>query len=460
MIPEFLTQNCIRRLGIWVVGDAMIDDYFNVTVNRISPECSLPILHSSTDPIRRPGGAGNVAYQMKHFNVELKLVSHLNYDALDLYQEHGISSRSLSMMCGVKDFSNPVKQRFLSNGVQVSRIDTETERYGLSEEDAVSFEALICDKMKEHQFPDVAIFSDYNKGFFQNPQQWLELLKGKSLTFVDPKKGPVEKWKGCTLFKPNAKEAEELSGFKDWKKQCLFFHETLECNYVVITQGGSGVVAYDGTEFIEYFPKNNILVESVIGAGDCFMAMLAMAMGHGFSLRDSVTLAYDAGVLYVQKRFNRPVVPAELARNKIVNAYDLKNRDFKLVFTNGCFDILHKGHLEILKVAKSKGDKVVVAINADASVKRLKGETRPIVGQNTRAAVLAAMENVDFVVIFNEDTPLEAILACKPDVLVKGGDYSLNDIVGADIVEEVVVVPLVPDISTTKILQKSGLDRA
>jgi D-beta-D-heptose 7-phosphate kinase/D-beta-D-heptose 1-phosphate adenosyltransferase len=271
-------------------------------------------------------------------------------------------------------------------------------------------------------------------------------------TFVDPKNGPVEKWRGCTLFKPNAKEAEALSGLKDWREQCLYFKEKLDCRYVVITQSGAGVVGYDGAKFYEYRSKQPILVESVIGAGDCFMAVLAMAVTHGFDLEASMQIAYEAGKLYVQKRLNRPIVPGELSASKIIHPFDVVSRDFELVFTNGCFDLLHPGHLKILREAKEMGDKLLVAVNSDASVKRLKGEKRPVMSQQARVEMLAAIDAVDFVAVFEEDTPLEAIKACRPNVLVKGGDYPIDQIVGADIVDDVRNVPLVEGMSTTKLI--------
>jgi len=190
-------------------------------------------------------------------------------------------------------------------------------------------------------------------------------------------------------------------------------------------------------------------VESVIGAGDCFAAVFGMAVGHGFTVAESAEIAWNAGAVYVQRKMNRPIIPAEVSWDGIVEPDDLLDRDFKLVFTNGCFDILHKGHLQTLRFAKEKGDKLVVALNTDESVRRLKGEDRPVKPLEQRMAVVAALDCVDFVVSFSENTPLELIQKIRPEVLVKGADYRPEEIVGADVVPELFRAPIIDGLSTS-----------
>jgi D-beta-D-heptose 7-phosphate kinase/D-beta-D-heptose 1-phosphate adenosyltransferase len=191
------------------------------------------------------------------------------------------------------------------------------------------------------------------------------------------------------------------------------------------------------------------------GAGDCFAATLAVAVGHGLKLADAAKLAYRAGSRYVLKEHNAPISPLDLYEDKFVHPKDLVDRDFKLVFTNGCFDVLHIGHLHTLKYAKEKGDKLVVAINTDESVKKLnKGPNRPYNTLADRKEILAALECVDFVVDFAEDSPYNIVKLIKPDVLVKGGDYLLDQIKSKELVKEVYVAPLIEGISTTELARK------
>ena len=237
----------------------------------------------------------------------------------------------------------------------------------------------------------------------------------------------------------------------DWQDQAKFFYDRLNCQSVVITRGGGGVVGITDGQLWEFKPESQVKVESVVGAGDCFCAFLAMATAHGFKAKEAAEIAWKAGAIYVQNSMNRPIVPAELCEDKIVHPADLSSRDFKLVFTNGCFDILHEGHIESLKFAKSKGEKLVVALNSDESIKRLKGPDRPVKNLRQRMAVMAAIRYVDFVTYFEEDTPLEVIKTIVPDVLVKGSQYT-GPIVGEDIVSEVYRAPMVDGVSTTILL--------
>jgi D-beta-D-heptose 7-phosphate kinase/D-beta-D-heptose 1-phosphate adenosyltransferase len=450
IIKSFLDKNRSKVLNIHCVGDAMVDEYYQVKVNRISPEFPMPIMTSVSDkPIRRPGGVANVAHQFKHFNVTKTLICFPDRKAERVFSESGVARWG--------KFSDiraqlPIKRRFLDGGVQVVRHDIELSLCGLKEESINHYHELFRESIKKHGVnPDVVIFSDYNKGFFSEEFHGPSIYP-KSKTIVDPKKGPLSKWKGCTIFKPNVKEAEELSGKRTWKEQAKHLQNELECEAVVITCGGEKVAGVWKNEFFCYSPHRNVEVESVVGAGDCFCAFFGMAIGHGFSIPEAAEIAWNAGAVYVQRKMNRPIVPAELSPERVVHPQDLTSRDFKLVITNGCFDVLHSGHLETLKFAKSKGDKLVVAVNSDTSVRGLKGGNRPVVPLEHRMKVLAALEWVDFVVPFDEISPLEIIKEIRPDVLVKGADYEVEKIVGADMVPEVYRAPIVEGVSTTKLL--------
>lgn len=451
-LETFVAWNHRQEVKIDCIGDAMVDEYYNVKVNRISPEFPMPIMSSEDEhPVKKPGGAANVVHQYKNCNVKARLIGFGDYYMAEVCHDHKIGTDMMPYIFYGR--ANPVKKRFLDNGVQVKRWDVEKPFYGVSEENRMAYHTEIMGRYDS--LPDVAILSDYNKGFFdlKSIPLYMERLK-KVTTIVDPKKGPIHKWKGCTYFKPNAAEARELSGRDDWKNQCKFFAINLGCKGVVITQGGDGVVGWEDGKFFEYRPEKKVQVESVIGAGDCFVAFFAQAIALEFGAEMSSKIAYEAGRLYVQNKMNRPIHPVDLVWCKCVLPEDLAKRDFKLVFTNGCFDVLHTGHLETLRFAKSKGDKLVVAVNADESIRRLKGPERPLVGQADRMHMLAALEPVDYVVSFKEDTPLEVMKKIKPDVLVKGGDYKADEVVGKDLVSEVHISPFKHGISTSAIIEK------
>lgn len=303
----------------------------------------------------------------------------------------------------------------------------------------------------------VFILSDYDKGVFPNS---MYSLPKNVITIVDPKNPPLAKWKGCTVFKPNAVEAFRLSdGLTDWKDQCDYFQDKLECQSVVITMNGNGVVGKSNGSYFEHHPIQRIEARKTSGAGDCFVGVLAVAIAHGMSVSDASSVAYEAGALFVQQHSRNPITPWALQKqSKFINVEDLENRNYKLVMTNGCFDILHSGHLESLRFAKSKGDKLLVAVNSDESVKRFKGEKRPVISLHERMEMLAALEFVDFVISFNEDSPYDLIKAIRPEVLVKGADWKdKGGIVGGDLVKETFFVPLVEDRSTTNIIEKLNI---
>lgn len=453
IIKEFLNRNRNKKLNIHCVGDAMVDEYYKVKVNRISPEFPMPIMTMLDDtPVSKPGGIANVAYQFKHFNVTHTLMCFPDKKADRVFNKHQIYRHHI---CDIRA-KLPLKKRFLDNGIQVHRLDVEIPNSGLSE-DSIDFfhDSMISLINRTNMRPDVVIFSDYNKGFFYDGSLHAPNLYPNAKTIVDPKKAPLSVWKGCTIFKPNTAEAEQLTGRKTWKEQAKHLQNELQCEAVVITASGDRVAGVWKDDFFCYMPNQSVSVNSSVGAGDCFGAFFAMAVGHEFTVPEAVEIAYKAGAVYVQHQMNSPVCPAELAEDGLVDPRDLVNRSFKLVFTNGCFDVLHKGHMETLKFAKSKGDKLVVAVNTDESVKRLKGESRPVVPLEHRMAVLASLKFVDYVVPFGKDTPLDVIKCIKPDVLVKGGEYDLENIIGADVVKEVHRAPMIEGVSTSRLLAKS-----
>jgi D-beta-D-heptose 7-phosphate kinase/D-beta-D-heptose 1-phosphate adenosyltransferase len=453
LIDKLHQKSSTSRKKITIVGDSMIDEYYQVTSNRISPEFPIPILKSkSEEPFKVvAGGAANVIRQLEYQNVESKLVS-----ILDPYS-YEVFNKNINVDCCIMPWGCmvPRKKRFYHEDFPLVRWDCETDRYNLDEK---SYE----DTINSLEIPksDIIVFSAYGKGIFYTP--WYKKYLKNNITIVDPKKNG-EKWQNCTIFKPNSIEAQNISGKKEIKDQLDFIMKKVKCKAVIITQSGKGLCGcVDSPDnYFEIRPKiKNIDVRSVIGAGDCFTAFLALSYSHGFSLEDCSKIAFNAGISYVKNKHNETVCLLDLLEScedydKIIyNPSLLKTRKTKLAFTNGCFDILHEGHLQSLKFAKSKADKLVVAVNSDASVKRLKGKERPINNIKTRMNMLASLDFVDYVVSFEEDTPLEIIKNIKPDVLIKSYPYNAKEIVGSDLVSEKYICPKKIDISTTSILEK------
>jgi len=434
MIKEFLDRNSEKQVRIAVIGDPMVDQYYYVDANRVSPEFPIPIMLSTglTPCVSLPGGAGNVCQQFKHFNVNSKLFS-----------LHGVEE--------------PIKRRLYHGEFPLCRWDIEKPNYGLEDKELKQKADHLFLEVEGSGFrPDVYVFSDYNKGIFNSDQDWMSLAKD-SISIVDPKTGPLSKWRGCTIFKPNAKEAFDLSGLKDWRQQCSFFMAKLGCQSVIITHGGKGVVGKVINKEFEYRPRHTIVADSVIGAGDCFIAFLAMTQAHAIDVVEAVEIAFEAGAVYVQRMHNKPITPRELLKHadpinaKIVSPEDLIERDYKLVFTNGCYDVLHAGHLHCLREAKKYGDKLVVAINTDDYIKKVKGSDRPIFSLKNRMEYLANLEIVDFVTSFSEDTPYDIIKKIMPDALVRGKQEGY--VVGSDLVPTFIVGEL-QGLSTTNLIKR------
>jgi D-beta-D-heptose 7-phosphate kinase / D-beta-D-heptose 1-phosphate adenosyltransferase len=447
-IQKFLGL-CDKKRKITIVGDCLLDLYYDVNAERVSPEFPIPVLRREDETPYHvcPGGAGNVAAQFRHFNIDARFIGLVNETSTFVLKDCGVDIGGCILIENI-----PIKKRYYQEEFPICRLDIEKKDYGLTIENLKQLQSQLFENYKKFS-SDVVIFSDYNKGLFSDlglgTDCWVNYY-ANPITIVDPKGGPVSRWKGCSVIKPNAKEAAELSGESDWRKQCAYFQKETACTACVITQGATGVVGtVMGNEF-EYFPNKEIVASSVIGAGDCFVGFLAMALSYNMDILEAVEVAFHAGAIYVQRKHNKAVAPYEFT--KFVKPEWLINRDFKLVFTNGCYDIIHEGHLSTLSFAKSKGDKLVVALDDDNSVKKLKGNTRPILPLEERKKIIANLEMVDFVVEFSGGNPYNIIQTIKPDVLVKGEDCQSP--IGSDVVPEVYLAPLASGKSTTNIIEK------
>lgn len=447
-MSEFLERQFERRARVAVFGDSMVDEYYEVGADRVSPEFPIPVMLSDPGnaPEVVPGGAGNVCAQFSHFNFEVDLFSIVDQRFRDLVRGVGLKG------CVENGPSVPVKSRFYSGGFPLFRLDRESKDYGLDAAGRRDAQARLVSSLLEREPYEVVVFSDYDKGVFVGVEPFLKRMPEETITIVDPKNHPIERWDGCTIIKPNASEARLMSGSDDWRRQCDYFMKKTRCQAVVITQAGEGVVGNVMGSWFEYRPSATASPKSVIGAGDAFVAFLAMCMAHSIDIRKAVEVAFGACSVYVGKSRNQPVFPYEIEPNKSVRPESLANRDFRLSFANGCFDILHPGHVELLRFARGRGDRLAVALNSDASVAR-QNKSHPLVNDLAhRVAMVSALESVDFVLSFDEDTPYELIKKIRPDVLVKGSDWPSP--VGADLVGEVCSFGLVEGHSTTHMISK------
>lgn len=374
-----------------VIGDVIIDKYIYGTSNRLSPEAPVPVVqHLYTE--EKNGGAGNLFENLKSLQVDVTLF----------------------------DFSNPkcIKTRVFCDGHYVTRIDNDHKTQGL----------VVLEKIKNIDFSEYefVILSDYNKGVLDCSQEIISYInKFNCKIIVDPKKN-VSNYAGAWLIKPNAKEYTEL-GFDCWTGN------------IITTQADKSVNATLDGQLYSVVPEK-IDVADVTGAGDCFLAAFVYGLVVGKDYASCLKIATGAATESV----------------KHVGTYVLSKKDFEevIVFTNGVFDILHRGHFELLKQARSLGTKLIVGINCDASVKRLKGESRPINDEHTRAEQLKSLPWVDEVFIFNEDTPYNLIKKLQPSCIVKGGDYAIETVVGNNLAP-VHIIPTLEGYSTTRIIEAS-----
>ena len=463
----------LNKGHVLVFGDIILDRYISGSVDRVSPEAPVPVLKPSNEEIRL-GGAANVALNLSSLGSNTTLIGVTGKDEsstqiIDLLKKNNIK-KALSK----SNHPTISKLRILASQQQLIRIDNEEEFSETDWQSSLSNYRKYINLKKNK----VLIISDYEKGTLKNiPLIIREAKKLKKIILVDPKGDDFSKYKSADIITPNFQEFERVVGKVNSEpeitKKGKDLIKSLNLNSLLITRGSEGMTLLDkrnGKVVREDFPTEARDVFDVSGAGDTVIASIAAGLAGGFSLSESIRLANLAAGIVVGKSGTATVNQAELVPylglsesyvsfNEVkVYSKDLHERGKKIVFTNGCFDILHAGHVEYLEAAKELGDKLIVAINTDRSVRKLKGSSRPVNTLAHRAKVLASLQCIDKVVFFDEDTPIKLIKAIRPDVLVKGGDYKLKDIVGHKEVSQcggsVVTIPLVKGLSTSKIISK------
>ena len=471
-----------------VVGDVMLDKYIWGEVGRISPEAPVPVVRA-THQSRQPGGAANVAMNLSRLGAQATVIGFTGGDDDEGLLAECLRAEGIAQEFQVSaGFPTITKQRIVGGRQQMLRLDS--ERVGARPQR--DYDKLIAASLAHLSGSHAVVLSDYAKGVLTPEVCQAVIQEARRLSIpvlVDPKTADFSRYRGATTVCPNlgelstaarlgapgleAGDMEQLLSAAERMVTALdleFLTATLSDKGIALVRPGNRLVA----------PAAARQVFDVSGAGDTVIAVLALCLASGLSAETAVQLANVAAGIVVGKVGTVPVEKHELlaalspnialhAEDKVVSRAELVTRvalwkanGERVVFTNGCFDLLHVGHITVLEKAHSFGDRLIVAINSDASVSALKGPTRPIVGETDRARVLAALAAVDAVCVFSESTPMELILATRPDVLVKGGDYNLDTVVGAQEVQswggQVKIVPIVPGFSTTRLIAR-GADK-
>lgn len=447
-----------------VVGDLMMDHYIFGNCSRISPEAPVQIVDVEKEESRL-GGACNVAHNLIALGAEVELCGVVGEDynaeiLLALAQEKGIGT---GLVFSTSSRPTTQKSRVLVSNQQILRIDYEKKEVL----EALLLESIFSAISARIEEFDVLIASDYQKGVLD--QKMISKLialahSHQKIILCDPKGSDYSKYKGATLLTPNKKEAFEATGIEIKDQDSLFLalkKLKKECNltYSIITLSEDGIGVLD--EKMQVIPIQAQEVYDVTGAGDTVIAALAFALSLGKNIQEACQFANTAAAVVVAKVGSAVASLDEILRfdkkqkktSKIIPLEALP-RSNNIVFTNGCFDILHRGHVQYLEEAKTLGDLLVVGLNSDSSIRALKGRDRPINNQEDRAYLLASLECVDYVIVFDELTPYELIKNISPRFLVKAEDYKDKEVVGSEFAQEVRFLKFVDGKSTTAIIQR------
>ena len=470
MLPDMSSGN------VTVIGDVMLDRFWSGGSRRISPEAPVPVVNVMSQE-DRAGGAGNVAVNLAHLGIDVSLVGLCGED------DHARALRACVEATGVRWNVMPcggetiVKLRVLSRNQQLLRMDFESPLASYGND-------LFVGYARQHLADaDLVVFSDYAKGSLSMVDRLLEVCRemGKP-TLVDPKGLDFKRYRGATVLTPNLAELEAIVGPCNDETALLEKTETLRVSLdvqaILVTRSEAGMTLIQAGSPPQHLAASAREVYDVTGAGDTVIAVMAGCLSAGLPLSESARFANQAAGIVVAKLGTASVTPAELRaiptseprlsnKTGVMSESDLlveieqaKLTGQRVVMTNGCFDILHPGHVSYLQQASAQGDLLVVAVNDDDSVRRLKGPSRPVNPTADRMAILAALACVEFVVPFSEDTPARLIEAVAPDVLVKGGDYKVEEIAGHESVlargGRVITLDFVEGHSTSGLLARLG----
>jgi len=458
-----------------VIGDLIIDQYLWGSCERISPEAPVQVINIDRESVVL-GGAGNVVNNLKKLGAQVDVISvsgncEISNELRSLLSDIEVDTKYLITQ---KNRASSKKSRIIASQQQVVRFDREsTDDINLDSQNTIieTFNKIVKDY-------EVILLSDYGKGVLTNQltQSLINIAKKQNKkVLIDPKGINYLKYKGAYLLTPNKKEASEATKInivddESLTNAILKLKSICDLDVPLITLSEYGVAIYD--DELRIHPTIAKEVFDVTGAGDTILASLGFAIACGLNINEAVEFSNLAAGVVVGKIGSataslNEIIEYESSINKSTSdkhiksideitllIKDLKARDKRIVFTNGCFDLLHAGHISFLETAKSFGDVLILGLNSDRSVTSLKGKERPINIQSDRAYILAALEVVDYVVIFDEDTPYNLINSIKPNILVKGSDYEGKDVVGQDIAEELRLIKFIPNKGSSLTINK------
>lgn len=433
--------------SVLIVGDIILDRYWHGSINRISPESPVPIVEVN-NVINRPGGAANVAINISSLGGTVRLIGLTGIDeAADVLKKQFLKSGVIWDVISVRTYSTVIKLRVIACNQQLIRLDFEKN---INNIDTTRLVSQVKYHIKKYK---VLVLSDYQKGSLNHVEEIIDIARHTKIPIiVDPKGMKFSRYAGSTILTPNISEFESVVGFCHNEK-ILFSRATeiltaYNLEALLITRAEQGMTLFRKHVKPLHFPARSQEVYDVTGAGDTVVGVLSAALSYGESLERSCFLANLAAGIVV-KKFGTSLVNIN-EMNKVIKSYEYSKIQFgildelnlkkiiplirsqgeKIVLTNGVFDILHYGHISFLNDAKKLGDKLIVAVNSDESTRRLKGKNRPINSLKERMVVLASLSMVDWVIAFDEDTPVRLIKEISPDFLVKGGDYKVCGIDG------------------------------
>lgn len=481
---DALAQDVARRT-VLCIGDIMLDEFVYGEVSRISPEAPTPVIAARRSEMH-VGGAGNVARNVASLGARCIFVGLVGEDEAGRRLAAALGEQAAIESVLVCDPSRPTtrKVRFVSEhfSTHMLRADWEQAQPASDETETKLIEAILPQIARA----DIVLLSDYAKGVLTARVIRHTIDAARKLgkrVIVDPKSLNWAIYRGASLLTPNRKEfAEATRSRADSTRSIVAATEDVmrlaDCEAILVTQGEQGMTLVPRQGDAVHVPAYPVKVRDVSGAGDTVAAALAVALAAGADWDTALRVATAAAAVAVGKQGTASVSAAELRRKILPHASlvaeekivldpaalaaevaEWRRQGLRVGFTNGCFDILHPGHVKVLTAARSACDRLIVGLNSDASVRRLKGADRPVQDERARAEVLAALEAVDLVVIFEEDTPIELITRIRPSVLVKGGDYTREQVVGHEIVEAaggtVVLVDILKGFSTTALVHRA-----
>jgi len=434
----------------------------------MAPEAEIPIYNiSDTNCIL--GGSANVAKNLKNLGINVEIITVVGDDKYGNEIRQLFNLKEIQYKLFVeKDRKTTQKNRIFVNDKLNARFDMESNHDIGSDIEAEIINYIIN---KNPLDVDAIIISDYDKGVITEKlsQNIISYANNKNIpTFIDPKLKNYMKYKGCFLFKPNQNEAETISGEKNIHKILHFIKDKIECKNILLTRGKEGMVLNYAYNKIEHDSIINLV--DVTGAGDIVLSVIVYVFMKEKDLLKACKIANYVGGKSVGVIGNYNVTINDIneyhdscintEKSKIIYDYEkdkiitISKNDEKIVFTNGCFDILHSAHIELLKFSKTQGDILVVGVNSDDSIKRLKGESRPINDIFERSKILSLFDFIDYIIIFGDDTPLNVIKNLKPDILIKGSDYNTDNIIGKEYVKNVILFQFIENKSSTRVINK------